>query len=247
MRRRDDRRSDWFKLADYEAQRNFSLAEWAVMLWRRIEWRDTFPSIHLPQEQKAAYWRDYLGAVLPCNIILHPSLPCNFVLHPSGSDHETWVTPPPPIVDITDKCAGGSTQIVSPFEMQIFGTRVLIINTCAPDTVLIKQFNDWVREQRKRSPLPATRRGKPSANVEITDDHIGSWSRYNVLAVLDLDLYAQVFGIKPLSSESLGKFLECNRDSNAKNWGRAARAKAAEAVRYLDVLTAQIQAKKSAT
>jgi hypothetical protein len=94
--------------------------------------------------------------------------------------------------------------------------------------------------------LPARRRGKPSLNFEITADHIKSWTYYNVLAVLDLDFYAKVFGIEPLTHQQLGELLERTFQFEAKDWGRNARAKAAEAMRCLDVLQAQIQAKTGA-
>jgi hypothetical protein len=47
--------------------------------------------------------------------------------------------------------------------------------------------------------------------VEVTGDHLESWRRYKVLAVLDLDFCAEmIFEISPLSDEVLARdFLQC--------------------------------------
>jgi hypothetical protein len=228
---------DWFKLADYAAP--LSLTDWAIMLSRRAGRREILLTIYpdgVPEKDKASVWDDYLTAVSLRNV-------SNLAVHPSGSDHES-TTPPPLIEDLTVKCSKGRRPI-SKFEMHIFGTRVLAVNPNAPDPVLKTHFENWLKEQRKRSPVPARRRGKPSANFEIRGDHIKSWTHYNVLAVFDLDFYAKVFGIKRLTHEQLGNLLECSDDYDPKEWGRNARAKAAEAMRCLDVLAAQIQAKTS--
>jgi hypothetical protein len=122
-----------------------------------------------------------------------------------------------------------------------------MINTRASDADLKKHFAAWLAEQRAtRSPLSARRPGRPATNVAITPNHFKSWTEYNVLAVLDLDFCAQVFGISPLTHEKLADlFLECDSDIFAKEWGRAARAKAKEARGCLDVLAAQFHAEAS--
>jgi hypothetical protein len=228
---------DWFKLADYAAP--LSLIDWAIMLSRREDWRETFLTFYpkafypdgAPEEERASFWHGYLAEVLPCNFGV-------------GLELKGGITLPPPIVDITEKCSRGRTPI-SKFEMQIFGTRVLAVNPNAPDPVLKNHFENWLKEQRKRSPLPAKRAGTPTTNLKITNKHLSSWRKYNVLAVLDLDFCAEVFvtNNKRLTHEMLaGDFLKCRSKVDSKEWGRNARAKAKEAMQCRGLLEAQIQA-----
>src|SRR4051794_13695429 len=85
------------------------------------------------------------------------------------------------------------------------------------------------RFKRKRSGLPLKRPGRSSTNVEVTIKHLSNWRQYNVLAALDLDFCADVFGVARLTNEVLGRdSLECGRDVDPKEWGRVARAKAEE-------------------
>lgn len=221
---------DWFKPANYAV--DLSLADWATMLSRRREWRDSLDIIYrsgVPDEHKARVLHDYLAAVLPCN----------FGIYPAGSDPKS--TTPPPFLDLTENCCSGQVPI-SEFEMRNLGTRILAVNLSAADTVLIKQFIDWLEHERKRSGLPLKRPGKPSTNVEVTIKHLSNWRQYNVLAALDLDFCADVFGVARLTNEVLGRdFLECGRDVDSKEWGRVARAKAEEFTNCLSLLEAQIQ------
>jgi len=231
----------WFKLADYAEAENFNFSDWAVMISHRHLWRQSLDTTYprgVPNEQKASFWNDYLGDVLPSKIDVNRGFRWL-----RGWDNEGLKTPPPYIADITEECSKGLARVVRGlrYEKQFFDARVLTVNINAPDTILVQHFHDWLKEGRKRSRVPVRRRGKPSANFEITGDHTRSWTRYKVLAVLDLDFYAQVFGIKPLMHEQLGNVLECNHDYDAKDWGRNARAKAIEAMQCLDVLAAQVQ------
>jgi hypothetical protein len=236
----------WFKLADYAGAANFNLSDWVVMLSHRHLWRQSLDTTYpegVPEEQKANFWDGYLGDVLPSNI--HVNRGYRWL---RGWDHEGLKTPPPYIADITEECSKGLARVVRGlrYEKQFFDIRVLTINPRAPDTVLKKDFQNWLKEQRKRSPLPTKRRGRPSVNVEITSDHTRSWAEYNILAVLDLDFYADVFGIEDLTDEQLGDLLERSLKVDPKAWGSNARAKAAEAMECVDMLTAQIKAKTSA-
>ena len=66
---------------------------------------------------------------------------------------------------------------------------MLQLNILAPDTNLIQAFDSWLRKLRESSPLAIRRRGRPALNLEITKAHLHSWTQYNILSVLDLDLY----------------------------------------------------------
>ena len=209
-------------------------------VWQTVflsdQWRLSGASPKSIEDDRIQSWNTYLADVLPCNL---------------GVRRPEWYPATPtalrPITDITESF-GDFDKAGRPadFEVSFLGARVLIVNAGAPDTDLKNHFDAWLAEQRTQSPLPARRRGRPATNFAITPDHFRSWARYHVLAVLDLDFYAQVFGIKPLSHEQLGHLLERRFKFEAKDWGRNARAKAAEAMRCLDVLQAQIEAKTGA-
>jgi hypothetical protein len=117
------------------------------------------------------------------------------------------------------------------------GARYLEINLRSSDTQINKAFADWLVEQRTKSPLPLKKPGRKYTNIEVTHDHLESWTRYYVLAVLDLDFYAKIGEIK-LSHERLYELL-VSPDEEAKimkDWGRAARKKAKEAMQCVDLL-----------
>lgn len=233
---------DWLELADYAEANSFNLFDWAVMLSHRGLWRKSLP-YNQPMsdlESKWAYFRDYLDDVLPCNIHENRSVPK--ALEPWDREVMIWSTRI--VDDITAEFSKDPDNTLRrlKFEVDVHGTRLLAVNPWTPDNLLGERFQHWWRKQRKESPLPAKRRGRPSSNVEITADHLRSWLDYNVLAVFDLDFYAQVFGIKPLSDEQLVELLECHLNVKAKNWGRRARAKTKKAMQCLDVLVAQAQA-----
>jgi hypothetical protein len=235
---------DWFKLADYAEAKNFDLSDWLVMLRHRKLWRDRwggnpkYPR-EAPKEEKAEFWDTYLKDVLPSNIGENRKLP--------RWDHEGLLTQPPCIADITDESSKGLVALVQNlrYEKLFFGTRILTVNMTCPDTVILQGLADWLRERREQSPLPVKRRGPRALNVKITSDHPRSWVDYNVLSVFDLDFYAQVFGIEPLTHQQLAELLEPGGEVDAIDWGRNARDKAAEALRCVDVLEAQVEAKTS--
>jgi hypothetical protein len=127
-----------------------------------------------------------------------------------------------------------------------FGTRILRVNPNTPDEALIQAFKEWLQQQRKFDPLPVVMPGHKGLNVRITDKHLKSWTEYKVLAVIDLDFCAKVFGVSNLSHEALCDLLlppDCplaKEDSpELRDWGREARRKAEEAKESIDLLIAQ--------
>src|SRR5262245_15844685 len=154
----------WFKLADYAVAANFNRSDWLVMLSHRHLWRETLDFRYpkgVAEEEKDRFWEAYLFDVLPSNIRVNREVP----LRP-GWDHEGLVTLPRYISDITEECSKGlaRTARALKLEREFFDIRVLTVNVGATDTVLKKDFENWLKEQRKRSPLPAKRRGKRSVN-----------------------------------------------------------------------------------
>jgi hypothetical protein len=222
VQEKHDGSRNWFKLADYEETKSFDLFDWHLMLSHRFVWR----IIDLPLERlmprhatRAVYWRNYLEDVLPCRLRVNRSSP--------GWDRDVLFQSPS-IEDMTEDYKGLAEML--PEEVEAFGLRILAVNTSSPDTVLKKHFEEWLKEQRRRSPLPAKRRGRQSANFQITKDILRSWTRHKVLAILDLDFHAQVFEINRLTHEEVGGLLETSGNFDPKEWGRAAREKADEAI-----------------
>ena len=173
---------DWFKPADYQVSERFKLSDWTELISRRSEWKIILPWYHaVNAEENTKRWsddlwdqanveedrkrvlNDYLADVLPCNF--RASRP---KWYPTASMRL------PAIGDITH-----CFQEVSDFEIEATSARVLMVDRRAPDTVLKQKFDKWLVEERKRSPLPAKRRGKPSTNLKVTNDHLKSWRRYN--------------------------------------------------------------------
>jgi hypothetical protein len=227
----------WFKREDYRPVRKFSFADWAVML--KIRWnyehawsRRTDRPANNPVENLAAldkstltdFWSNYLREALPWKYGAR-----------SNIDRQSLRTIPP-LEDITGKRA--TLKAATGF----FDARILKINLDAPDEVLRSAFGGWLKRMRKDHPLPVRRRGRRSDNVKITRNHLKSWAAYHVLAVIDLDFCARVFGARPLSYEALYDHLcppEKLGQKNPMEWGRSARDKAKEARKSLELLTMQ--------
>src|SRR5262245_54095364 len=240
---------NWFKPADYQVSNRFKLSNWAEMISRRSEWEIILSWYHAVkgvqaeehtqrwpdnlwdqasvEEDRKRFLDDYLADVLPCNFRA-----------PRPKWYPTASLRLPAITDITD-----SFKELSDFEIEATSARVLMVDRRAPDTVLKQSFDKWLVEERKRTPLLLKRRGRPSANLKVTNDHLKSWRRYKVLAVLDLDFCAEmIFEIDPLTDEVLARdFLECSPNADPKEWGHTARDKAKQAKECLSLLEAQIQ------
>ena len=88
--------------------------------------------------------------------------------------------------------------------------------------------------------MPITRRGPKSVNVEVTENHFKTWHDYCVLACFDLDFFARIFEMKPLSHERLFDTLNPGSDGKPKDWGVAARKALKEALGCVEILAYQI-------
>ena len=124
-------------------------------------------------------------------------------------------------------------------EVGMTGARVLLVNSSIPDGELKDGFAKWLTAQRKLDPPPVSRRGPKPSNTLVTKGHLASWKYYGVLAVLDLDFWAELAGEKPLSHEALAVLLGASPRVDAKEWGRSARAKAKEALAAADLIAMQ--------
>jgi hypothetical protein len=235
----------WFKTEDYIPVGGFKLADWAAMLrirWNyEVQWLSKTASLSaaaIDELQKDGpikadeYWTNYLNDALPRN-------------YSSGVPRGTM---PPPLQDITALLMKQDNDIYSGLKSvtNFFHDRILRVSPSAPDNALTQAFAEWLQELRKFDPLPVSRRGPHATNVSITDQHLKSWTEYKVLAVIDLDFCATVFGVSKLSHEALcDLLLPPEKEVGPKDWGREARRKAEEAKESLDLLTAQARFEQS--
>jgi hypothetical protein len=151
----------------------------------------------------------------------------------------------PPLEDITSLIKEGARSALN-IEASFFPARILRVNPNTPDEALIQAFKEWLQELRKFDPLPVVRPGRKGLNVRITDKHLKSWTEYKVLAVIDLDLCAAVFGVPKLSHEALcDLLLPPEKEVGPKDWGSEAREKAEEAKESIDLLIAQACSEQS--
>ena len=183
----------WCKLEDYAPTYEFDFADWATMLQIRWDYDQQWPPkiYHLEPEAiqalrrhgsrtAAEFWDNYLRAVLPREYIK------------SGRKtlHGRTLPPLEDITSLIKKNARSTLNIDA-----IFPARILRVNPNTPDEALIGAFKEWLQELRKFDPLPVVRPGHKGLNVRITDEHLKSWTEYKVLAVIDLDFCAKVFGV----------------------------------------------------
>ena len=193
---------DWFRRQDYVAIRDFTFSDWATMLQIRANSDHAWSrnADHLTAGQNMGdvstardFWETYLSIARPCN---H----CKLLI--GRKELRTL----PLVEDITtgmddwDEDKAASENVVT----QFFGARIVRINVNAPDSDLKEALKKFIQELRRHHPLPVRRRGRRSSNVMITDEgHLASWTSYNVLGVIDLDLCSKVFNIPKLSYEKL--------------------------------------------
>ena len=182
----------WFNLDAYAPRRSFDLRAWANMVLVRDRFLDDAARDKQSGYNAAnfdGYWAAYLDEALPCNY---------------SKDKTDLHTSIPVLEDITHllRPGKGGRLSIAPFAIDTIPVRVLQLNILAPDAILIDQVNRWLADVRKKNPLPIPRRGRPSLNAKITDQTLRSWSNYNILAVLDLDLYDKAKGRKRLTAQN---------------------------------------------
>ena len=238
----------WFDFDDYAGPtRKLDTRGWAIMLWTRQHYRDELDSrreraelgrgqpdtrpINSPIDPQA-YWETYIRDVRPADYVRELK-----DIRPSGLGPPKFET----LVDVTSAVSRSrsAARAIIEYEVGAFGRRLLLVDPEAADTALKAAFKSWIADIRRRRPLPIGRRGPRQANVEITESLIMTWQAYEVLAVLDLDFYADLFGEPKLTHLALRGLLELSGDTI--DAGRYARTKAGEALACADILLSQVQ------
>jgi hypothetical protein len=230
----------WFNFRDYRSTSKLNFLGWANMLWIRARYRPLPAAPVSP----AVLWELYLEDSRLKNAELEIGLE-----FPSG------IATPRSIIlnDITNTLASlGVDQNqfklfhyvkgLIDLDIQLMGYRVLLVNPQASDEVLLTSFPSWIQKIREQRPLGIRRRGRKTINKAISVSDFESWSRYQILAVLDLDFHAELFGEPKLSYAALADVLRASSEVDATEWGRAARKKAKYALGCAEVLLSQAQA-----
>jgi hypothetical protein len=171
---------------------------------------------------------------------LNEALPSKYWSNRSDERYDRLLASDPVLEDVTEKRF--SKSVIESWPAR------LLQDALAPDAILIQAFESWLRDFRKNSPLPIGRAGKPALNLKITSAHLDSWTNYNILAVLDLDLYDKAKKRRKLTHPKLfeklnpkvvDEVVDIEGGPNPEGWGIEARSKAEEALGCLYSLIAQ--------
>jgi hypothetical protein len=230
----------WFDLRDYEPRRQFGVRDWAIMLLLRDRLPDDVNRYSQTGRSDAKklfdkYWDNYLDEALPSK----------YWNNKPDERYEGLLPSDVVFQDVTHLAPSNDlgNRLISTFAIENSSARLLQVDVLAPDAILIRAFESWLRNFRKKNPLPIRRRGKRALNLKITPEHLKSWTNYNILAVLDLDLYAGAKKWRKLSYsrlfEKLSPVVHRSGSPNPEGWGVEARNKAREGLGCLYSLIAQ--------
>jgi hypothetical protein len=221
----------WFERDAYEAQRQFALDDWATMLTLRVGARDNYQTHPIiDTEQKKQFWDQYSKFVSPKwsrekkPLGLFPALP--------------WRGPA--LVDATHDTLGPEREKIVTWQVAMSGCRVLLVNPWASDDFLKEQFEKWLRQFRAEFHVPFKRRGRRGTNLGVTKLHFDTWANHSILAVFDLDFYAEVVRKRPLSMVDLYSLIGPT-SKDAEEWAKEARKYLHAAVGGLEFLVVQAQ------
>lgn len=208
----------WFNVADvrYQLQRDPRL--WFSAL--RI--RETSKVLHSNAitDNPKEFWNDYWN--------------CTSIKAINEFDSETTACP---LEEISLNSLKNNHAAIAEWDMEVGGKSLLLIDLDCSDIQIRKHFESWLIEKRKHHPLPIARRGKPTTNVELTKDHIGSWQSHRILQVYDLDFWCEVMEKDKITHTDLAHLVAPDlKYENAKEWGIEARKKLREALSSLELL-----------
>jgi hypothetical protein len=205
----------WFDAKEYQLQHRLDIAGWAEMLKMRVDSKKQYQN-HVDSKsdirERKQFWNEYCKSV-SIN---------GFLNNRKGPAAQR-----PPLTEITRELRQSSPEQLQRIVLWRFamrGYRALLVNPWAKDEDLKKQFDQWLRKLRKEFRSPFKRRGRPAANVGVTEHHLGSWAFHSILAVFDLDFHSEVFAKKPLSRSALHKMIRpTNTQDDPAEWAKRAR------------------------
>jgi Family of unknown function (DUF6387) len=255
----------WFIARDYEDTTKLDVLGWANMLWIRQYWRTVPLKLDIPDDE-SLYQHQSANSSLPTTklpVASSTSLSKQNTPHrerrwenylqdtrltnaalPFGESFPAGIGTPRShsFDDITDWIkAPEYAQRIIDWDIGAMGHRILLVDPQASDQMLLAGFQSWLEKIREQRPLGIRRRGRKTTNQKISESDFNSWCHYRVLAVLDLDFHAKLFGESKLSHEVLADILKIGGEVDPKEWGRTARKKASYALTVADVLLSQAQ------
>ena len=142
-----------------------------------------------------------------------------------------------PLEEVSLNSLKNNHAAIAEWDMEVGGKSLLLIDLDCSDIQIRKFFESWLIEKRKHHSLPIARRGKPTTNVELTKDHIGSWQSHRILQVYDLDFWCEVMEKDKFTHTDLTHLAAPDlKYDDAKEWGIEARKKLREALKSLELL-----------
>ena len=232
----------WFRLEDYACVSSFGMAEWFIALDVRFDFL-------MKQEEKSTsdleeLWDRYLVQTRPEGIKSDlANGKHNWVYQISNAIKEVTLEDfPREIKEFTlEDVSTPENNMWIIQRILLLGQRLLLVNLDSSDRVLMQEFKEWLRIVREQAPLPISRRGRKTTNVEVTEQHLRSWTNYKVLACFDIDHWARVLQRSQIPHELLCEKLQGpHYEGNAKEWGREARRTLDTAVNSQIILMSQI-------
>ena len=171
---------DWYKNIDYSFTRGLDKAGWFNQIYIRLSHEYEFLKYKDDCDKTWAnnHWRAYLKTIE--NIAINP--PLNTTTFNS-------------IKEINK--SNLSKEKISGDQ------RLLEINLRAPDGVIIKNFKDWLNDQRSTFPRPVIHRGRKSLEGSLlTNKDLKSIANSKILELFDLRYWKKV-NKKNVSNETL--------------------------------------------
>lgn len=230
----------WFKKSNYNFTSKLTLLGWLRMLGVRRKLRSDM----LVTGMVAGNLEEVISAHLSRS---RPNAEANDLECPLYRDVDATI-PWPSLVEfeITDEIEHESEDL-----SYLSGEPALVINPRAPDQILIRDFENWVRSDLKiirkirgiptPGPIPlGPRKAAPSLRKMFTPRQIKPWRTHSVLAVLDLDLIAKARGEPRLTNAAIGELLPHRSVDEPEKWGQRARKTAGRALDMLNTLATKV-------
>ena len=110
---------------------------------------------------------------------------------------------PPPIYEII---AEPDFVVFSRTQKRFSGLRALGVDLAAPDTILMAEFQVWLKIQRAAFPLPLKIRGPKALNIAIGESHFKKWRDYRIVQLCHLEYSAEHLS-RPYKNRELANML----------------------------------------
>lgn len=264
---------DWFRVSEYAYTKDLDAAEW----FRALSIRRRYDSLHRESQQREdtlhpdvlaefpfdreCFWKNFREVTSPdalenseAKALEDRDEQISAESHGTDSHRPEHIKPIEEISEDTLR-DNEKVQALADYDLNVEGKVLLVVDRETPDPALIEAFKAWLISDRVQHPLPVSRRGRKALNVQITNEHLSRWRKYQVLAVFDLDFWTQIFGLPRISHSNLCGFVAPKREdlqnkkedpqskkdmTDPKEWGREASKALREALSSIDMLAHQV-------